>query len=152
MDSWNLPTRKKNGNLLIKALKDHPLVLEVPFDSEERQNSFWWAPFVLDIDKLKVPMEQFIAAMSAEGVYVFGPLWPELYNEKVLREKRGYGRLNQPFNAPNASKIDYTKVECKNAKWLAERTISFFAHPVYDHCHIDQYIEAFNKVADCYMK
>ena len=152
MDSWNLPIRKKNGNLLIDALKDHPLVLEVPFDSEERQNSFWWAPFVLDIEKLKVPMEQFIAAMSAEGVYVFGPLWPELYNEKVLREKRGYGRLNQPFNAPNADKIDYTKVECKNAKWLAERTISFFAHPVYDPCHIEQYIEAFNKVADCYMK
>lgn len=152
MDSWNLPTRRRNGKLLTEALKDHPLVLEVPFDSEERRNSFWWAPFALDIGKLKVPVKQFIAAMAAEGVPVFGPLWPELYKEEVLRKKRGYGHSNYPFNAPNANKIDYSKVECRTAKWLAERTISFFAHPVYDVSHIEKYIEAFNKVAEAYMK
>lgn len=152
MDSWNLPGRRRNGKFLIEALKNHPLVLQVPFDSEERQNSFWWTPFVLDIEKLKVPMKQFIAAMEAEGVPVFGPLWPELYKEEVLREKRGYGHLNHPFNAPDANKIDYSKIECKTAKWLAERTISFFAHPVYETCHLEKYIEAFNKVAAFYMK
>ena len=152
MDAWNLPTRRRNGTMLIEALGDHPLVLHPPFDSEERQNSFWWAPFVLDIEKLKVPMKQFISAMAAEGVPLWGPLWPELYKEKTLIEKRGLGRLNHPFNDPNTRDIDYSKVECKTSKWLSERTISFFAHPVYEIKHIESYFESFIKVAKAYMK
>ena len=152
MDNWNLPTRRKNGVALIEALKDHPLVLHVPFDSEDRQNSFWWAPFVLDIEKLTAPLKQFIAAVGAEGVPVYGPLWPELYKEEVLVKKRGAGRVNHPFSHPDTRDIDYSKVECKNSKWLAERTISFFAHPIYEPKHIEKYVEAFNKVAKAYMK
>ena len=152
MDTWNLPKRRENANALIEAFKEHPLVLEVPFDSEERRNSFWWAPFALDIEKLTVSMREFIAAMTAEGVPVWGPLWPELYKEDVLRNKGGYGKSNQPFDTPSAERIDYTKVECENAKWLAERTISFFVHPIYESNHIEKYIEAFKKVANCHMK
>jgi len=152
MDSWNLPIRRRNGQFLIDALKDHPLVLHIPFDSEERQNSFWWAPFVLDLDKLQVSLKQFLAAMVAEGVPVYGPLWPELYKEEVLRKKRGCGPSNSPFNTPDAEKMDYAQVECPTAKWLAERTISFFAHPIYEISHLEKYVAAFNKVAKAYMK
>ena len=152
MDSWNLPLRRRNGEYLIAALKDHPLVLHCPFDSEERRNSFWWAPFALDIEKMKVSMTQFRAAMAAEGVPVYGPLWPELYKEDTLRNKQGIGADNYPFNTPAAAKMDYTKVECPTAKWLAERTISFFAHPNYEIRHMEKYVAAFNKVAKAYMK
>ena len=152
MDSWNLPLRRRNGEYLINALKDHPLVLHCPFDSEERKNSFWWAPFVLDIDNMKVNMKQFLAAMAAEGVPVYGPLWPELYKEDVLRDKCGMGKENYPFNTPNAAKMDYKNVECPTAKWLSERTISFFAHPHYSIDNLEKYVEAFNKVANAYMK
>lgn len=152
MDTWNLPVRRKNGLALIEALKDHPLVLHVPFDSSERQNSFWWAPFVLDSERLTVPVKQFIRAMAAEGVPVYGALWPELYKEEVLTEKRGAGRLNYPFDAPDTRAIDYSAVECETAKWLAARTLSFFAHPIYEARHIEWYVEAFHKVAKAYMK
>ncbi len=151
-ESWNLPNRRRNGRFLIEALKDHPLVLYPPLDTEERKNAFWWAPFVLDIDRLKVPMKQFIAAMEAEGVPVYGVLWPEMYKEKAYTERVGFGRLNYPFNDPNARFIDYTKVECKKAKWLSDRTLSFFTHPVYEIKHMEKYVEAFNKVAKAYMK
>ena len=152
MDSWNLPLRRRNGEYLTNALKDHPVVLHCPYDSAERRNSYWWAPFVLDIEKLKVPMKQFLAAMAAEGVPVYGPLWPELYKEDVLREKRGIGPENYPFNTPAAAKMDYASLELPTAKWLAERTISFFAHPNYEIKHLEKYVEAFNKVAQAYMK
>ncbi|NMA19125.1 MAG: DegT/DnrJ/EryC1/StrS family aminotransferase [Lentisphaerae bacterium] len=152
MDSWNLPIRRRNGQYLIDALKDHPLVLHTPYDSEERQNSFWWAPFVLDLERLNVSLKQFLAAMGAEGVPVYGPLWPELYKEEVLRAKRGCGSDNYPFNTPAAAKMDYANIECPTAKWLAERTISFFAHPNYEISHLEKYVAAFNKVAKAYMK
>jgi len=152
MDTWNLPLRRRNGQFLIDALKDHPLVLHCPFDSEERQNSFWWAPFVLDFEKLKVDLKQFLAAMTAEGVPVYGPLWPELYKEEVLRKKRGFEPDNHPFNSPAAAKLDYANMQCPTAKWLAQRTISFFAHPIYEIQHLEKYVAAFNKVAKAYSR
>lgn len=152
MDSWNLPTRRRNGRFLIEALEDHPLVLHPPLDTEERQNSFWWAPFVLDLERMKVPLKEFISAMGAEGVPVFGPLWPELYKEEVLIEKRGSGRSNHPFDDSTARRIDYSKVECKTAKWLSERTISLFTHAVYDIEHMEKYVTAFKKAAKAYVK
>lgn len=127
---------KRNGKYLIKALKDHPLILYPPVDTEERQNAFWWAPFVLDAEKLKVSVKQFVQAMEAEGVPVYGVQWPEMYKEQVYIEQNGFGKLKYPFRDPNARKIDYTKVECKKARWLSERTMSFFTHPVYNEDHM----------------
>jgi dTDP-4-amino-4,6-dideoxygalactose transaminase len=152
LDSWNLKNRRRNGKMLIEALKDHPAVLHVPVDTEERQNAFWWAPFVLDINNLKCTTKEFIKAMEAEGVPVYGVQWPEMYQEQVYVERNGFGKLKYPFEDPNARKIDYTKVKCETAGWLSGRTISFFTHPVYEEKHIEKYINAFKKVADYYLK
>ena len=40
----------------------------------------------------------------------------------------------------------------KKARWLAERTVSFFTHPVYTLSHMRLYVKAFKKVATAYMK
>ena len=152
LDKWNLYNRRKNGRFLIKALKNHPLVLYPPVDTRERENAFWWAPFVLDADRLKVPVKQFVAAMEAEGVPVYGVQWPEMYKEKAYTERNGFGRLKYPFKDPNSRKIDYATFNCKKAHWLSERTMSFFTHPVYTKKHMELYVEAFQKVASAYMK
>jgi dTDP-4-amino-4,6-dideoxygalactose transaminase len=126
--------------MLVDALKDNPLVLHTPLDTEERQNSFWWAPFVLDVDKLKVSIKEFKMAMEAEGVPVYGSLWPELYKEKAyIKYMKSQG-------------INVEGMEKEKAKWLSERTISLFTHPVYEVEHIEKYISAFNKVSKFYTK
>lgn len=150
-DSWNLPNRRRNGRMLIEGLADHPLVMYAPVDTEERQNAYWWAPFVLDTDKMKCTTKEFIAAVAAEGVPVYSVLWPEMYKEKAFIERIGFGSANYPFDDPKAEFIDYSKVECRQAKWMTDRTISFFTHPVYTERHIKAYIEAFKKVAEYYM-
>ncbi len=153
-DSWNLKNRVFNGKYLIAALKDHPLVLHTPVDTEERQNSFWWCPIVLDTEKLKdgIDVAKFIAAMAAEGVPVYSVLWPEMYKERAYVEQNGFGTAKYPFNDPNARKIDYSAFNCKRANWMTDRTISFFTHPVYTEEHMKAYVDAFNKVAAAYMK
>ncbi|MBO5761554.1 MAG: DegT/DnrJ/EryC1/StrS family aminotransferase [Lentisphaeria bacterium] len=153
-ESWNLPNRIRNGKMLIAQLKDHPLIKYCPVDTEERQNSFWWAPFVIDTDKLKdgVDTKQFIAAIAAEGVPVYSVLWPEMYKEQAYVDKNGFGTAKYPFNDPKARDIDYSKFNCKMANWMTDRTISFFTHPVYTEEHTQAMIDAFKKVAEAYMK
>ena len=153
-DDWNLKNRIRNGKMLIAQLKDHPLVKYAPVDTEERQNSFWWAPFVIDTEKLKdgVDTKQFIAAIAAEGVPVYSVLWPEMYKEQAYTDRNGFGVAKYPFHDPKARNIDYSKFNCKMANWMTDRTISFFTHPTYDECHRQAMIDAFKKVAEAYMK
>jgi len=152
LDSWNLPNRRRNGRMLIEALTDHPAVLHTPVDTEERQNAYWWAPFVLDTDKLTCATKEFLKAMEAEGVPVYGVQWPEMYREQAYRERNGFGRLKYPFQDPSARQIDYNHVNCEKARWLSQRTLSFFTHPVYEEKHMRLYIDAFHKVASHYLK
>jgi dTDP-4-amino-4,6-dideoxygalactose transaminase len=152
LDSWNLKNRKRNGKMLVKALSAHPLVMHAPVDTEERQNAYWWAPFVLDKDKISCNIKTFIKAVAAEGVPVYSVLWPEMYKEKAYVERNGFGSANYPFEDPKARKIDYSQTDCQKAKWMTDRTISFFTHPVYDEAHMQACIDAFNKVAKHYMK
>jgi len=153
-DNWNLKNRIRNGKMLIAQLKDHPLIKYCPVDTEERQNSFWWAPFVIDTEKLKdgIDTKQFIAAIAAEGVPVYSVLWPEMYKEQAYTDRKGFGTVGYPFNDPRSRNIDYTKFNCKMANWMTDRTISFFTHPVYTEAHTQAMIDAFKKVADAYMK
>ena len=153
-ESWNLPNRIRNGKMLIAQLKDHPLIKYCPVDTEERQNSFWWAPFVIDTEKLKdgIDTKQVIAAIAAEGVPVYSVLWPEMYKEQAYTDRKGFGTASYPFYDPRSRNIDYTKFNCKMANWMTDRTISFFTHPVYDESHVQAMIDAFKKVADAYMK
>jgi dTDP-4-amino-4,6-dideoxygalactose transaminase len=147
-----LKNRLRNGKMLIAALKDHPLIIATPVDTPERQNSFWWAPFVLDIDKLSCDIKTFIKAVGAEGVPVYSVLWPEMYKERAYIERNGFGSRNYPFDDPNARKLDYSKFDCKKANWMTDRTMSFFTHPVYTEEHMQACIDAFKKVAAAYMK
>ena len=153
-DDWNLKNRIRNGKMLIAQLKDHPLVKYAPVDTEERQNSFWWAPFVLDTDKFKdgITTKDFINAIAAEGVPVYSVLWPEMYKEQAYTDRKGFGTFGYPFNDPRSRNIDYTKFNCKMANWMTDRTISFFTHPVYTEEHTQAMIDAFKKVAEAYMK
>ncbi len=151
-DSWNLKNRLRNGRMLKKALAKHPLVLHTPVDTKERQNSYWWAPFVLKTELLTCSSKEFIKAIAAEGVPVYSVLWPEMYKERAFIERNGFGVAKYPFFDPKARNIDYSKVDCPRARWMTDRTMCFFTHPVYTEQHMQACIDAFKKVAAAYMK
>ena len=152
LDKWNLKKRRSNAEYLMDKLDKHPLVYKAPVDTKQRQNAFWWAPFILNAEKLTVPVKKFVAAIGAEGVPVYGVQWPEMYKEAAFVKQNGFGDAQYPFKDPKARKIDYTSVKCEKASWLAERTMNFFTHPVYAQKHMKLCVDAFKKVADAYMK
>jgi dTDP-4-amino-4,6-dideoxygalactose transaminase len=152
LDNWNLKNRVRNGELLISKLKNHPAISHVPVHTKDRVNAFWWAPFVLNLDKLTCDAKTFIKAVEAEGVPVYSVLWPEMYKERAYVERNGFGTRKYPFDDPSVRRIDYTKCDCKTAKWMTDRTISFFTHPVYTEKHMELCVAAFKKVAEHYKK
>jgi dTDP-4-amino-4,6-dideoxygalactose transaminase len=151
-DSWNLANRKRNAKIVMDGLKGHPLILELPVNTEDRQNAFWWVPLVLDADKLKCSVKEFYSAIGAEGVPCYGVQWPEMYQEQAYQDNIGFGTAQYPFKDPKARKIDYSQFDCKKAQWLAKRTMSFFPHPVYSVEQMQACVDAFKKVADAMMK
>jgi dTDP-4-amino-4,6-dideoxygalactose transaminase len=151
-ESWNLPARRRNGRMIIEALRGHPLVLHTPPDTEERKNAYWWCPLVIDADNLKCTAKDFVAAINAEGVPAYSVQWPEMYKEDAYMLRKGFGTANYPFEDPKARPIDYAAVKCPTAHWLTDRTISFFTHPVYTEKHVQWMIDAFNKVAQAYSR
>ena len=153
-DKWNLPQRKRLGRALIKGLEGHPLIKYPPIDTEERQNSFWLVPFVLDTSKFKagVTMARFIKAVQTEGAAAYAIRWSEMYKEEAYTARRGFGAAQYPFKDPAHRRIDYTKVRCDTAHSLRDATIAFWTHPTYSLADIESDVKAFRKVAAAYMK
>ena len=151
-DSWNLPRRRRLGKALVAALAGHPLVRFAPVDTEERQNSYWLAPFVLRTELLTVPVPQFIKAVQAEGVGAYAIFWPEMYKEAAFTERRGFGARNYPFDDPANMGAEWSKTDCPVAREMATATIAFWTHPTYTMRHIAADVRAFENVAAAYMK
>ena len=148
MDNWNLPNRRRNSEYLTEALKDVDGILHLPLDTEERRNSYWLYPIIVDIDKFKVDIAELWHAIAAEGVPAGPVLWPQMYKEAAFRECRGFGRLDYPFKDPNTrpEAVDYKNVHCANAAWIEERTFFVPVHPVYEIKHMELIVKAIKKV------
>jgi len=149
-ESWNLAERRRHGRYLSDALRDHAAVREVPVDTDKRRNAYWWAPFVLDVEAIRVPIGEFARAMRAEGVSVHTVPWPEVYDQDAFQKRVGFGKRSYPFNDPNASQVDYRQAFCPKARDMGQATIAFPVHPVYTTDHMRNNVEAFQKVYSAY--
>ncbi|NPV55008.1 MAG: DegT/DnrJ/EryC1/StrS family aminotransferase [Firmicutes bacterium] len=155
LDSWNLKNRRRNGEMLIAALKDCPQIKYLPpHNVDGKVNGFWLFPVVLDLDNLTCDKKTFTDALVAEGIPAGPVLWPQSYKERAYREHNGFGRAKYPFEDPLADpeSVDYTKVFCENAAWLEERTFTVPVHPVYEEKHIQLMIDGILKVARAFAK
>ncbi|QUJ66172.1 DegT/DnrJ/EryC1/StrS family aminotransferase [Photobacterium sp. GJ3] len=147
-----LAQRVRNGRFLSALLQEHPLVKHAPVDDEIRVNSFWWAPFVLDMSLLNCDIKTFTQALDAEGVPGYPVPWPEVYNEAAFQQQNGFGEKNYPFNDPAHRQMDYTRTDCPAARHFGNTSIVFHTHPVYTEQHMSHFATALNKVYEYYKK
>ena len=155
MDSWNLPTRRRNGHIVIDALKDLPRVKYLPIDTEERQNGWYVLAISLDIDNMACDIGQFVEAAGAEGAPCWKVFWPQCHTEKAFTEKHAFGDSGFPFTSTeyaNAESVDYTKVEVPNALWHQAHTFTCFAYPTFTEDDMHQVADALVKVIQAYSK
>ncbi len=153
LESWNLPQRKKNGEILIAELKDCPQILTLPVHNEGKKNGFYVFPIVLNLDAITCDKDTFLKAVIAEGVYAWKEFWPQSYKEKAFTEHNGFGRFNFPFESSeytDPGQVEYGKLFCPNCAYLEERTFVVHIWPTLKEKHIRQVAEAIKKVALAY--
>jgi dTDP-4-amino-4,6-dideoxygalactose transaminase len=153
MDSWNMPRRRRNAQILLDALRDVKQILHLPVDTPERRNGWYVFPITLDIDRMRCDMSQFLAALGAEGAPCWNVFWPQCHTERAYREHNGFGDSGFPFTSKeyaNPESVDYSKVEVPNAVWHQSRTFITFIFPTYEEEHMHGIAKAIRKVIAAY--
>jgi dTDP-4-amino-4,6-dideoxygalactose transaminase len=155
MDSWNMPTRRRNARILVEALKPLPQVKFLPINTPDRQNGLYTLAFSLDIEKMTCDIMTFVRAAGAEGAPCWKVFWPQCHTEKAFREHQGVGRAGFPFTSKeyaDPQSVDYSKVDVPNALWHESHTFTCFAYPTFSEEDMRQIADALIKVIRAYSK
>ncbi len=153
LDSWNLPTRRRNAHIVMDALKDLPQVRYMPIDTDERRNGWYVMAFSLDIEKMTCDIDRFVAAAAAEGAPVWKVFWPQCHTERAFREHAAFGRSGFPFRSAeyaDPASVDYSRVDVPNAVWHQGHTFTCFGFPTYSQENMAQIAAALVKVIRAY--
>ena len=155
IDTWNMPRRRANAQVLLDALRDVPQVLHLPVDTPERRNGWYVFPITLDIDRMGCDIQQFVTALGAEGAPCWRVFWPQCHTEKAFQKHRGLGRASFPFKSreyTTPSSVDYSKVEVPNSTWHEAHTFVTFIFPTYTRKNMKEIAVAIRKVIDAYAR
>jgi dTDP-4-amino-4,6-dideoxygalactose transaminase len=148
-DSWNLSRRLTYAKMYDEAFTGLPGIKAVAYTSEERRNSYWWYPILLDLSVVDISAKEFIKELIGMGIPCSGILWPESYLEQAYQEGVGFGTAQFPFKSKeytDPATVDYYKVICPVAKSLRDQTVSLFLHPSWEKSHIEKVIDGVKTV------
>jgi len=153
MDSWNLPTRRRNAHILMDALGELDPIQSMPIDTEQRRNGWFVCAFSLDIENMGCDIQQFVAAAGAEGAPCWKVFWPQCHTERAFTERNAFGRSGFPFTSgeyADAASTDYSNVDVPNAVWHESHTFTCFVFPTYSEEDMRQIAAALVKVIQAY--
>jgi len=154
IDTWNLPTRRRNAAILDKELGGIGQIMVLPPNSEEMQNAYWLYPIVLDMEQLDCNIDQFTEALRAEGIPAGSVQWPQGYKEKAYVEHVGFGEKKYPFESPDTwpEAVDYANVYLPNAADMETKCFWVAVHPTYEPEHMELIATGIKKVIGAYAK
>jgi dTDP-4-amino-4,6-dideoxygalactose transaminase len=155
MDTWNMPRRRRNAQILVNALQTSRRIKYFPIDTPERRNGWYVLAFSLDVESMKCDIQQFVAAVSAEGAPVWKVFWPQCHTERAFQEHNAFGRTGFPFTSKeyaDPASVNYQNVDVPNARWHETHTFTCFAFPTYTEADMEQIAHAILKVIKEYEK
>ena len=153
MENWNMPTRRRNAEIILNKLRDLPSVKYLPVDTEERRNGWYVLAISLDIENMACDIEQFVAAATAEGAPVWKVFWPQCHTERAYTTHNAFGKSGFPFESKeyaDPESADYSKVDVPNAVWHQANTFTCFAYPTNSAESCEEIGDALVKVIKAY--
>jgi dTDP-4-amino-4,6-dideoxygalactose transaminase len=114
---------------------------------------YWFVLTRLELDKLNADRNTIAAALSAEGISVWGALAPArtLAQTTALREKRLYPQGRTAPAAQLAGR-DYGPGQCPIAEQIADSVVSIMVSPFYSAQDADETAAGFRKVLSFYAR
>jgi dTDP-4-amino-4,6-dideoxygalactose transaminase len=155
MDTWNMPTRRRNAHIIMDAIKDLPQVKYLPIDTDERQNGWFVLAVSLDIENMDCDISQFVAAAGAEGAPCWKVFWPQCHTEKAFAAHNAFGQSGFPFASKeyaDPTSVDYGTVQVPHAVWHQSHTFTCFAYPTFTEQDCQQIGAALAKVIQAHAK
>ena len=155
IDTWNLPRRRRNAQILLEALADVPQICYLPVNTPERQNGWYVFPITLNMEQMTCDMGTFLDALGAEGAPCWKVFWPQCHTEQAFTGHNGFGDSGFPFTSKeyaDPGAVDYSRVEVPNAVWHQSRTFITFIFPTYEEAHMRGIAAGIKKVIAAYAK
>jgi len=154
-ESWNKPRRQRNHRILVEELKGEVGVANVEYENEDKDCVFFVFPIILNMDALTCDIDQFVKALTAEGVPCGPVFWPQSYKEDVFAEHVGQGTVNFPFESKEYTtpdSVQYKGLVLPNAAVYQTNTFITLCHPMLEEDHMRQIAAGIKKVLAAYQK
>ena len=147
--AWICGKRREYGTLLTAGLTGisgiHP-----PQITEGGSSSYWFYLFRLDMNLLKGTVDEFVAALNAEGIPCVRGYIPEpVYMQPMFQNKEAYPGTNYPFSL---SDVSYDKGICPHAEEILQTSVRIGISEFYTARDMEEIIAAIRKVTAYYMK
>lgn len=155
IESWNMPARRRNAQIVMDALRPLPQMKYLPIDTPERRNGWFVMAFSLNIEAMRCTIQEFVKAAGAEGIPCWKVFWPQCHAERAFREFNSFGKSGFPFRSKeyaDPASIKYDNVKVPNAIWHETHTFTCFAYPTFTESDMEQIAHGLVKVIKHFAK
>ncbi|MFD1174872.1 DegT/DnrJ/EryC1/StrS family aminotransferase [Paenibacillus puldeungensis] len=145
---WICEKRRDYGTMLIDGLTGIPGVYP-PQITDGGTSSFWFFLFRLDMKMLNGTVDEFVAALNAEGISsVRGYIPQPVYMQPLFQKKEAYPGTHYPFSL---SEVSYEEGICPEAERILKSSVRFGISEFYTESDIEDIIASIRKVAAYFM-
>ncbi|HGE70164.1 TPA: DegT/DnrJ/EryC1/StrS family aminotransferase [Candidatus Poribacteria bacterium] len=116
------------------------------------ESSYWYIRMHIDLDKLSVSKDQFVNALSAEGIPCFASYRHIPSEAKWFIEKVTYGKSGYPWTDPNYKGERNPSFPLPNCIEAVETHFNLVVNENYGEQEAIDYAEALHKVESAYLK
>jgi dTDP-4-amino-4,6-dideoxygalactose transaminase len=140
--------RQRAGTQLTELLADTPGI-SIPALPQNSASVFWLYPVNIDTAALGVSVQDFAAAVGAEGVGANPGYVTPLYLTPALAEGNTFGDSHFPFDSPYTSRsyTDFREGLCPNAEAMKSRMVTLAINERYFEDDVRDIATAIRKVA-----
>jgi len=132
------------------GLADVACLTPVP-EGAHRKHSYFRYDCLFDPRAVTCTRNQFVSAVSAEGVKLFGTQNATNYLDPVFRNQRGYGGTDCPFGCPwYEGAADYEPGLCPVSEEMGERIVQLEVYSTITTNECDDTLAAIRKVEEAY--
>lgn len=148
--AWIVRTRQRLGQRLLELLQGVPGV-HPPERTEGAEHSYWHFPLRVESQLLGVSRNDFVEAVTAEGVPLAGGwIGKPLYMFDALRERIAFGSSRFPWNHARAEAVEYREGLCPNAELGMRQLCVVNLNERWTEQEISDTAEAVRKVAGAF--